>query len=316
MTMLKQFISSIKKHPLVWFYGISVLIEIALIPLFVFTGNVSTILKALEKTGIPFKTDLITLFQVVIAVPEAFPGIFLAIVQVAAVDIAALIVAKLAFGQKGIVELKNRFGFWRRDIGWQYALKIWGICIITFSVISLAAAGLNKFMFSAFFSWDLNFYPIHFLVSLAIALFLDAGGLFEENGWRGFALPLLLQHFSPLNASLVLGFFWGLWHFPVKFDLFEVYGVLGGLVYLSTFTLRLIFTSIIMTYFWNQLGQTTIIAIAMHGLNNDSIGLGGRVESESFIPQLFTEVNLLIPTAIIAVWLTLKTRGSLGLRTN
>ena len=71
-----------------------------------------------------------------------------------------------------------------------------------------------------------------------------------------------------------------------------------------------------MTYFWNQLGQTTIIAIAMHGLNNDSIGLGGRVESESFIPQLFTEVNLLIPTAIIAVWLTLKTRGSLGLRTN
>ena len=228
MTMLKQFISSIKKHPLVWFYGISVLIEIALIPLFVFTGNVSTILKALEKTGIPFKTDLITLFQVVIAVPEAFPGIFLAIVQVASVDIAVLIVAKLAFGQKGIVELKNRFGFWRRDIGWQYALKIWGICIITFSVISLAAAGLNKFMFSAFFIWDLNVYPIHFLVSLAIALFLDAGGLFEENGWRGFALPLLLQHFSPLNASLVLGFFGDYGIFPLSLISLKCTAFWGG----------------------------------------------------------------------------------------
>lgn len=31
---------------------------------------------------------------------------------------------------------------------------------------------------------------------------------------------------------------------------------------------------------WNQLGQTMIIAIAMHGLNNDSVGLGGRVESD------------------------------------
>jgi hypothetical protein len=69
-----------------------------------------------------------------------------------------------------------------------------------------------------------------------------------------------------------------------------------------------------MTYFWNRLGQTTIIAIAMHGLINDSIGLGGRIESEQFMPQLFTEVNLLIPTAIAAVFIILKTKGRLSIR--
>jgi uncharacterized protein len=67
-----------------------------------------------------------------------------------------------------------------------------------------------------------------------------------------------------------------------------------------------------MTYFWSRVGQTTIIAIAMHGLINDSLGLGGRLESENFIPQLFTEVNLVIPTAIVAIFLILKTKGRLG----
>ena len=314
--MTKEFFSSIKKHPLTWFYVIAVLIEIAIIPVFYFTGAASALMGAFERTGIPFKTDLITAFRVVIAAPEAVFGIFLAIVQVAAVDIAVLVVAKLAYGQKGIAELKKRFRFWRKDIPWQRALKIWGICIVTFSVINLAAAGLNRLMFPAFFVWDVNLFPLHFLTSLAITLFLDAGGLFEENGWRGFALPLLLRQFNPLSASLILGLLWGLWHFPVKYNVLIAYGITGGLVYLSAFTLRLIFVSIIMTHFWNQLGQTTIIAIAIHGLINDSIGLGGRVESESFIPQLFTEVNLLIPTALVAMFFVVQTRGRLSVKTS
>ncbi|MEN9517971.1 MAG: hypothetical protein RLZZ381_559 [Cyanobacteriota bacterium] len=101
----------------------------------------------------------------------------------------------------------------------------------------------------------------------------------------------MVNRFNPLVASVILGFLWGLWHFPVKFTSFITFGFGGGLSYLATFTLRLIFVSIIMTYFWSRVGQTTIIAIAMHGLINDSIGLGGRIESENFIPQLFTEVT-------------------------
>ncbi|RAM48744.1 MAG: CPBP family intramembrane metalloprotease [Hapalosiphonaceae cyanobacterium JJU2] len=314
--MTKQFVSSIKKHPLIWFYVISVLIEIAIIPVFYFTGVADALMSALEKSGIPFKTDLVTAFRVVLVAPEAFPGIFLAIVQVAAVDIAVFIVARIAYGQQGIADLQARFRFWRKDISWQRALKIWGICIVMFSTINIAAAGLNKLMFPGFFVWDVNLSPVHFLVSLAITLFLDGGGLFEENGWRGFALPLLLQRFSPLKATLILGLLWGLWHFPVKFDLFNVFGLTGGLVYLCAFTLRLTFVSILMTHFWNLLGQTTIIAIAMHGLINDSIGLGGTVESESFVPQLFTEINLLIPTAITAIFLIFQTKGRLGTRTS
>jgi uncharacterized protein len=312
--MPKPLEASIKKHPLIWFYILSILIEIAIIPMFYFTGAGDMLMKALEKSGIPFKTDLVTAFRVILAAPEAFPGVLLAITQVAAVDIAVFIVAKIAYGQQGITDLKARFRFWRKDIPWQRALKRWGICIALFSLINLTAAELNRLMCPDFFVWDVNLSLIHFLISLVITLFLDVGGLFEENGWRGFALPLLLQRFRPITATLVLGLMWGLWHFPVKFDLFNAFGLSGGLLYLSFFTLRLTFVSILMTYFWNRLGQTTIIAIAMHGLINDSIGLGGRVESETLIPQLFAEINLLIPTAIAAIVVILQTKGRLGIQ--
>ena len=38
------------------------------------------------------------------------------------------------------------------------------------------------------------------------------GGLSEEPGWRGFALPRLQAKFSPLVSSLILGVFWAVWH--------------------------------------------------------------------------------------------------------
>lgn len=37
----------------------------------------------------------------------------------------------------------------------------------------------------------------------------------EEPGWRGFALPVLLEHFHPVAATLILGFFHAAWHLPL-----------------------------------------------------------------------------------------------------
>ena len=51
-------------------------------------------------------------------------------------------------------------------------------------------------MFPAFFVWDVNLFPIHFLTSLAITLFLDVGGALsllktaELNGqWQQLWFP-------------------------------------------------------------------------------------------------------------------------------
>ena len=43
------------------------------------------------------------------------------------------------------------------------------------------------------------------------------GGISEEPGWRGFALPRLQAKFSPLVSSLILGVVWAVWHAPAHF---------------------------------------------------------------------------------------------------
>ncbi|WP_242038941.1 CPBP family intramembrane glutamic endopeptidase [Anabaena lutea] len=197
---------------------------------------------------------------------------------------------------------------------WQYALRIWGICILVFILMNLASAGLNKWLLpEKDFIWDINFLSINFWSGLIIAMFLDAGGLFEENGWRGFALPLLQKRFLPLQASIILGFLWSMWHIPVKINLLFDYGIINFLSMFFILTCKFILISIIMTYFFNQVGQTTIIAIVMHGLSNDSVRLGGKVLSESFIAQQVTEINLVLPMIVVSIFLIQKTQGKLGL---
>lgn len=54
-----------------------------------------------------------------------------------------------------------------------------------------------------------SYYPINLLL---VALLLGGN---EEPGWRGFALPALLERLHPVPASLILGFFHAAWHLPV-----------------------------------------------------------------------------------------------------
>ena len=44
--------------------------------------------------------------------------------------------------------------------------------------------------------------------------FLLTGGINEESGWRGFALPRLQARYPVIVAALIVGFFWALWHLP------------------------------------------------------------------------------------------------------
>lgn len=53
------------------------------------------------------------------------------------------------------------------------------------------------------------------LNALVLVTFVMVVG--EEVGWRGFALPALLERVRVLPASIVLGLLWGAWHLPTFF---------------------------------------------------------------------------------------------------
>jgi membrane protease YdiL (CAAX protease family) len=187
---------------------------------------------------------------------------------------------------------------------------------LTFLAMSLATAGLN-YLFAppGSFEWvSVPLLSFAFPLALLASIFLDVGGVTEETGWRGFALPLLQERMTPLAASLVVGVLWGVWHFPARPDiLLGPYGMGGGALLLGILVVRFLFLSVVMTFFYNRVGGSTLIAIAMHGLHNDSVFLQGRLSAKGLGPYVISELTLLAPIAAVACVLLLTTGSRLGL---
>ncbi len=59
------------------------------------------------------------------------------------------------------------------------------------------------------------------IANLLLFKTLLSGPLGEELGWRGFALMELQEKYSPLKASIIIGFWWG-------YGIY-LYGLLQGL---------------------------------------------------------------------------------------
>ncbi|HDR7636938.1 MULTISPECIES: CPBP family intramembrane glutamic endopeptidase [Bacillus] len=97
-----------------------------------------------------------------------------------------------------------------------------------------------------------------------------AGPLGEELGWRGFAQIELQKRHSPLKASLIIGFWWGMWHLPIWFTT----GFVGMdlIKYILFFMISIISIKIVMTAFYN-LNQNLIIPIIIHQFFNFFIGI-------------------------------------------
>ncbi|QED46020.1 CPBP family intramembrane glutamic endopeptidase [Cytobacillus dafuensis] len=99
---------------------------------------------------------------------------------------------------------------------------------------------------------------------------LLSGPLGEEIGWRGFALMELQKKNSPLKTSIIIGFWWGMWHLPIWFT--TGYVGIDLIKYILFFMISILSTTIIMTAFYN-LNQNLIIPITIHQFFNFFIGI-------------------------------------------
>lgn len=122
---------------------------------------------------------------------------------------------------------------------------------------------------------------------------LLSGPLGEELGWRGFAQMELQKKHSPLKASIIIGFWWGMWHLPIWFT--TGYMGMDLLKYILFFMIALISTKIVMTAFYN-LNQNLIIPIIIHQLFNFFIGLinGNLLELIMYSAIFYSVVAVLL----------------------
>ena len=304
--------SAVRRRPVAAFVLVAIALELVLIPVFLLSGAQASLDRALDASSLAFNTDLVTAARLVVEQPEALPGVLLALAQVASPDIAVLIVAAI-LGGGALRAVARRFRAWSPEVGPRRGLRTWVAVIAVFVAMNVASGLLHAAGPDALdFSWELDPNGLTLIGALLVAMFLDAGALFEENGWRGFALPRLLERMTPVRASVVVGLAWAAWHAPVKFDLFLDFGPVAGIALFAVLTAKFVVLSVIITHFWTRAGGATLLAVAMHGLSNDSVRFGGLVEGEAWAAQMRAEVDLLVPMAVVAGVLIWRTRGELG----
>lgn len=299
-------------RPVLRFWAVAVLLEVVLAAALLVSGGDAAISAGLDRLGVEFNTDLVSAVRLVAGWPPATLAVLLSVAAVAAPDLAVWLVARRRSGPYGLGSVARRFRFWSPEVGRRRGLQVWAATVAVFVALSLATAGLDALVLTGSeFRWTAPA-PAALLTGLLIAMFLDAGAVFEENGWRGYALPLLLRRYGPVAASVVLGLAWAAWHYPVKYGALLDYGPAGGW-YLAAFTLKIVLLTVVMTHFWNLAGQSTILAIAMHGVSNDSLRLQGELLGDTLRVSVLSELTISAPLLVVAAVLVVRTRGRLGL---
>lgn len=114
------------------------------------------------------------------------------------------------------------------------------------------------------------------------------GGLSEEPGWRGFALPRLQARFSPFTASLILGLLWAVWHAPARFGGIEAKSLEDTIVE----WILIVFVTFLFTWLYNRTEGSVLATAILHPSMNTT---------SRFVPGTLGALLLVVVVMIIAV---------------
>ncbi|MFF3099998.1 CPBP family intramembrane glutamic endopeptidase [Viridibacillus arvi] len=215
--------------------------------------------------------------------PEWFFNVMLCISAWSSTFAFAALFKKIYPGQSFIQFVKDKF---KNKLKLSMILTVIMIQAFIFLMIMFFVSNNSKadsiFTIS---SWGMLIY--FFLKNLL------SGPLGEELGWRGFALMELQKKHSPLKASIIIGFWWGVWHLPIWFTT----GFLGIdlIKYILFFMISIMSITIIMTAFYN-LNQNLIIPIIIHQFFNFFIGIinGNLIDLIMYNAIFYLVIALLI----------------------
>ncbi len=160
-------------------------------------------------------------------------------------------------GRRGVRRLFVSLLHWRMPARW-YVLSLGGPL-----VLALAAVAVHRIVIGADARFRLEASTIA-LIPAALVAGLLIGSLQEELGWRGFALPRLIDRWGSVRAALALGVVWACWHVPL-------YAIdTGGQdrTPLAVFLVSVVALSVVYAWFWVRTNGRLLVALLLHSATN------------------------------------------------
>lgn len=212
--------------------------------------------------------------------------------------ISAVILVRLSTGRVGVRIFLRRVIHWRVGFRW-YLIVLFGIATIAYLAIGFGM--LLGFPAPALVLPDglprealIGFLPILFLINIFLG-----GPLAEDIGWRGYILPKMHEQMPALNASLIIGVIWAIWHLP--FFIFPEWNAVVGNVPFIWFLL--LTTSWSVLFAWVYVNTESILMpVLFHAAINTTLGtLGvlGQTNGE-LMPLIFNTALTWVVVGIVA----------------
>jgi membrane protease YdiL (CAAX protease family) len=225
------------------------------------------------------------------------PATFVIFVQTLGPTIAARIVLTMIGGRVAYRQMRRRGRLWHVSFRWYVvalavipAACLGAVAVLPGGVAALETASAGSMLTT-------------FAIFLVIGFF--SGPLFEEPGWRGFALPRLERDRGPLVGTLILGVLWGAWHLP-QFLVPEWAAQNGGSdpATIAAFLVLVITLSPVLTWVYNHTGSL-FLAMVTHASINATLAM---VPGPSGGPMVVG----IVAFGAISLVLVVATRGRFG----
>lgn len=173
--------------------------------------------------------------------------------------ITALILVYRECGASGAKTFLSRILDYRRIKGVKWALA----ALLLMPIVVLLQYGVLRIGGSAL--PDAKFFTVAEIVAFALTFF--AGAIGEELGWQGYAYAGLTNGWSALNAALIIGVLWALWHIIPFVEMGR------GVEWIIWQSLSMVALRVIIVWLFENGGQSVFIAALYHTMTNMAWGV-------------------------------------------
>lgn len=217
---------------------------------------------------------------------QLMPGLPLSSLMVVTPMLAAVLVRWSGVGYRGALGLLARAADVRRSRA-PAAVAM----LILVNPLIYAASYLAQTMLGV----DLPAPDIRFGQTVALFAVFFAAATVEELGWSGHALDALRQRRSAVQAALILGVVWAVWHFV------PLVQVGRSIEWIAWWTVGTVAARVLMVWFYERTGHSVFLMSVYHAISNTCWQLY-PVQGTFYDPRINAAMSVLLVLIIVRPW--------------